>query len=787
MKRLLTIVLPALLALPASAAWTYVESPGRQNNCPYSGIISDGNWQIRVYRPDAASDDFWLGCGGAGSGARVEGSGVLDLSTLLADTTAAGTPVRAVNVAAYFFKGAQGNLKGLVLPNTVTNVGNVAFEQCNANEFTSLDLRNTQIRSIRGFAFAWCQSLKEVWLPETLEYVGMCAIRTQPGPLYHFAGDVPYLEPPSTDGHGSSFTPYISKTEYQNVFNGDNSSRWAFLVNAEKYPNWTRIAKADYYSPVTTNAFPSGENNWIPQAVRYTSNPDYAAPFGNTWFSRPTQSLANGRSYLIQEGTWSGAPVAKPFFGEPVVEAKRNAITNTIPLTLGTSTSAEVTYTFAGVSRTLTATCDTNLVFGVDGLADSTTFSWSISATGSSGWDRLEGTATTLTPDVVLGEPSYEISRDGKVATVFIPVTSLLSESALLEFVLDNRVVFATNATAVGTYSYTDANLTLGRTYAFTIYGTAGADEDSKSISFVAERYKWTYVPDAGTKNGKPYTGTISDKNWTIYVYQPDPGSDAFWLGCGGSGTGSRVAGSGELDLTPVLDDTTEDGTPVRLVRVARYAFQNAADSSLGPVDSLVLPNTCTNIGQMAFENSGVQDVDLSQSIVKSVEACAFAWTGVTNVVFPKVLDFIGGLAFRNCGEKAVFHFAGKPPTLELLASNPGTQYAAYVQFNCYQNIWRSGADKQCALCVDYKMFPEWAELGAPWTTTYYVPVVKTNAFPSAETSWIPEAVRYTANPDYKAPFGTTNFGRSYDTSEKGRSYLIYEKHGDPCTMLLLR
>ena len=84
-------------AVPSRGAWIYTESPGKQNNCPYSGIISDGNWQIRVYRPNANSDDFWLGCGGAGTGARVAGSGVLDLSTLLADTTADGTPVRAAS------------------------------------------------------------------------------------------------------------------------------------------------------------------------------------------------------------------------------------------------------------------------------------------------------------------------------------------------------------------------------------------------------------------------------------------------------------------------------------------------------------------------------------------------------------------------------------------------------------------------------------------------------------------------------------------------------------------
>ncbi|MBQ6102713.1 MAG: leucine-rich repeat protein [Kiritimatiellae bacterium] len=774
MKRILPLLLA--LALPASATWTYTDSPGTQNKQPYSGIISDGNWQIRVYRPDANSDDFWLGCGGAGSQGYVAGSGTLDLSTLESDTASVGQRVRIVNVSPYAVNRKAGILTGLVLPNTVTNVGNVAFEE---SRITSLDLRNTQIRTIHPFAFAWNQYLAEVWLPETLEWLGKCAFRTLPEKVtIHFAGDVPFLQPPSGNSYGSGFNAYVSQFEYQNVFYGKSNSQWAFCVNAQKYPNWTRIGKAAYYD--AENPFPSGEANWVPAAARGIAG--YTAPFGNTWFSRTSDTSDNGRSYLVQEGTWNGSPVARPFFGEPVVDAKRTAITNTIPLYVGSSPSVTVTYTFDGATATLTATSDTNLVFGVDGLADSTSFAWSISATGAAGWDRVEGTATTLTPDVVLGEPSYTITKDGKDAVVTVPVTSLLVESALLEFVLDGQVVFTTNATAVGDYSLPMFDLVQGKTYAFTIRGTVGADEDSKTISFVAERYKWTYTPDAGTKNGKPYTGTISDKNWTIYVYRPDPDTDDFWLGCGGSGTGSRVAGSGELDLTQVLDDTTEAGTPVRLVRVARYAFQNQT------VDSLILPNTCTNIGQMAFENSGVQDVDLSRSMVRSVEACAFAWTGVTNVVFPKTLDFIGGLAFRNCGEKAVFHFAGKPPALELLTSNPGTQYGPYVQFDCYQNIWRSGENKQCALCVDYKMFPEWTELGQPWDTTYYLPVAIDAAFPSAEASWIPEAVRYTVNPDYKEPFGTTDFGRSFDKSKNGRSYLIYEKHaGAPTAIFLLQ
>ena len=182
-----------------------------------------------------------------------------------------------------------------------------------------------------------------------------------------------------------------------------------------------------------------------------------------------------------------------------------------------------------------------------------------------------------------------------------------------------------------------------------------------------------------------------------------------------------------------------------------------------------------------------MKKVDLSQTAVKSIEAFAFSWTGVSEVWLPKTLKSIGGFAFRNCGEKAVFHFAGPPPELELLTSNVGSQYGPYIKFGTYQNIWNSGDNKQHALCVDNKMFPEWEKLGEPWTTTYYKPVVIGADFPAGEASWIPEPVRYTVSPEYKAPFGTTNYGRATDTSANGRTYLIYEKHGDACTVLLLR
>ena len=211
----------------------------------------------------------------------------------------------------------------------------------------------------------------------------------------HFAGDVPWLAPPSDPNAGSNYSAYVNHTEYQNVFQGGANKQWAFCVNAEKYPNWTRIPKASYYD--AENPFPSGEANWPPSQARAIAG--YTAPFGNTWFSRTSDTSANGRSYLVQEGSWSGATVARPMFGEPVVDARRNAITNTIPLYVGSSPSVTVAYTFGNETRTLTATADTNLVFGVDGLPDSTAYAWTLSVSGASGWDRSMVTAMYFAAD----------------------------------------------------------------------------------------------------------------------------------------------------------------------------------------------------------------------------------------------------------------------------------------------------------------------------------------------------------------------------------------------------
>ena len=781
MKKLtaITTILLLLTQISAQAAWTYVENEGNKTvngqTYPYTGTISDGNWEIYVYRPVEGSDEFYLGTGGSGSGARIAGSGSLDLSTLYADTLAAGTPVKIVNVAKSAFYNIGGNLTELYLPNTVTNIGRAAFEDC--NKIQKIDLSNTKIRSIHGFAFSWAQNCSEIWLPETLEYIGACAFRTMPNSgVVHFLGDVPRLERTSeTNIYGTQFWSYVSQGHFQNVFCGSNGKQWAFCVNAEKYPNWKNLRLTSLYNE--ENPFPTGENNWIPQKVRYTTNSAYQPPFANTMWTRTTDTDKNGRIYLIQEGTSDGVQKVRPMIGDVTVVEKRYSIEHTVPVFVGAiSSPVTVTYTLGDMVTTRQISEDTVLVFSNENLPESTTYDYTIVVEGTNGYDTWDGTVNTVTPDIVLGDFSYELTKDGKAVTFTAVVDVLLTETGTLSLTMNSDEVVNLTIDKTGTYTFVQS-LQLGTDYTCTLVGAAGVDTESKSVEFFAERYKWVYTPGAGKNNSQPYTGTITDKNWVLYVYQPDENSNDFYLGCGGRGAGAIKTGSGILDLTQLLDDTTLDGYAVNVVNVANYAFRNAN------IESITLPNNVTNIGVGAFSGVKHKKVDFTNTKLQSIEKWAFEWNQQLNEVWlPKTLKRLGACAFIVLPNNGVAHFMGDVPVLETTSTTDGTNYAPYVGGNMdkYRNF-DPGENNRWVFCVDNKLYPAWNNVA---DTTHYT---DENPFPTSENDWIPQSVRYTVNSNYKAPFAKTLFGREGDTAKNSRTYLVYEKHGELATILFIR
>ena len=63
------------------------------------------------------------------------------------------------------------------IPNSVTSIGQGAFQGCNG--LTSVDIPNS-VTTIGGSAFAYCSKLESVNLPENLAYLGKNAFEDTP-------------------------------------------------------------------------------------------------------------------------------------------------------------------------------------------------------------------------------------------------------------------------------------------------------------------------------------------------------------------------------------------------------------------------------------------------------------------------------------------------------------------------------------------------------------------------------------------------------------------------------
>jgi hypothetical protein len=149
----------ALLALPASAKWT-VTTEGAPSGC--SHLISDGNWEIGVYR---YSDDNWsLGksIGQNGSG-YVAGSGDLDLTGLAADC---GVVLKCSNNGALE---KNNNITSVRFPDSLESTAGNTFKEC--KNLTNM-VFGTGFKTVGGEMFRSCSALKTVMFPPGLETIG---------------------------------------------------------------------------------------------------------------------------------------------------------------------------------------------------------------------------------------------------------------------------------------------------------------------------------------------------------------------------------------------------------------------------------------------------------------------------------------------------------------------------------------------------------------------------------------------------------------------------------------
>lgn len=791
--RKLTLPLLALfaLALPASAAWTYVADAGAwngQNDKKYSGYVTDGaTWSIFVL--DLGDGNWQLGAGtwgvDGGNGGSCQagttktstgiGSGALDVRDITTDT---GMTFSKIGPRCFYKHSA---ITAITIPDTVTEIGNAAFVQCanlvtitlengcpnlvtlgsgtgifeGSQKISELDLGNTKITTLyRNFDSS--TGFHRLVFPETLVTMKNWATAyiTDNDMVFHFKGAMP------TTIESNAIRP-------RNI---SSSRKWAFKVDVNTKGTWpirTDVPFADATLPSV-----SGETFAEADYLGYL----YLSDLGDN---------GNGEGmkiWVFKEGV--PAAVVPASMAVTATSGRTNA-TLTATVDLGTSASATVTATLNGETQTATASQNGAVSFEFYGLTLDTAYAWTATVQGAddaavSGTSH--GTVSTLPPEVTLGATSFTQPKDGLSATVSVVVATLTSASADIEFTFDGAVMETRTVTAAGTYDFAVSGLTVGSSYpySFRAVSSENADEAEVSGTLAADRYHWVYTPGAGYANGCPYTGTVSDRNWRIRVWQCDPENhpDEFWLGVGSYGTVGVEAGEGVMDLSTLYADTLAAGTPVKIVRVGGYFWYGIPSSEF---TGLVLPDTVREIGFYAFYGDrGLGSVDLSNTQITNIAARAFQDNyGCTNFFLPKTLQKVGGCAFAWGHSKRVFHFRGDMPEVTLTTSDIGTGTVGGDQ-----SFYVGNGNQQQVYCVDSVRFPRWR---TDTSTTLYEDGQGNSTFPSGEQSWIPAHVRYGTSHGYKKPFGNSTLGRAFDTSSNGRAYLVFEPAAESATLIVVK
>ena len=277
-RTLYSVALSAI-ALHAVAAWT-VTTDGAPSGCTH--VITDGNWQIGVYRN---SDDNWTlgkrsGLNGSGY---VAGSGDLDLTgvagdcgviikasnngaleriagltsiifpdsleTMYGNTVAGcasltnvvvGSGIRSIGQQAFY---NCTSLKTITLPEGcpgLTTLGQAAFRMCKVLE-TPLDFSKSVFTELPTYALVDLQKVYEIRLPATLTTLGTESLR------YHAGSRVIWFYgPPPTSVAGTALQPVTSPV-----------SSWILVAAWKHAAEWkadARVLPFEGSERVTANA-----------------------------------------------------------------------------------------------------------------------------------------------------------------------------------------------------------------------------------------------------------------------------------------------------------------------------------------------------------------------------------------------------------------------------------------------------------------------------------------------------------------------------------------------------
>lgn len=356
-------------------------------------------------------------------------------------------------------------------------------------------------------------------------------------------------------------------------------------------------------------------------------------------------------------------------------------------------------------------------------------------------WNKIDSIVVKGTINKEDFKSLYDCSRLGKLTVINlgqanvegnrIPDFALYYPDTTLDYLNIKRIILPNNIMEIGRYAFSNMRLkkinfptSLKKFSMGSFYGChwmevdpliipEGTTEIPRLCFSCCQSFRKLVLPQS-----LKTLGTSSFSNTRMEEMNLPNGLDTIEAGA--------FYGSGELKRVIIPESVTHIGgsafaridslksinIPHKITEIP-YSFLESCCYNL---DSIIIPDNITKIGLYAFQSDGaLKYIQLSRNL-RRIETDAFAATGITEIVLPETLEFLGMKAFgSSCSLEKVYCMAVIPPTTDLDKKNHYEGPFAPHDSNCTLYIPQGTGDL-------YRNSDGWSSFGN---------IVETDDFPS--------------------------------------------------------
>ena len=576
-------------------------------------------------------------------------------------------------------------LKNLPLPSTVKAIGDKAFSGCTSLENLSLP---DSLTSIGESAFYNCTSLSgNLRLPEKLNSIGDYAFHGCKFTSLTYEAENCKIATPGGSWLGADIPR-------KNAFDSGKITQVTIgpKVKVIPYGFWafklSEIVIPEHIETVESKAFEDNtylqKVTWLPKTCTTGYGPFSGCENLTTFtFSDDIEEIPNGFLANVRHlenieipGTvktigWSAfrgcTSLTNVTIPEQVTSLGSGAFMSCSNLTTVYFNATECYVNEFGVGGPFEDTAITNFIFddkvkiissyllrNCESLK-TVTIPNSVTSIGSFAFRDCTGlTSITIGNSVTsIGQQAFSGCTSLTSVTIGNSVTSIDSFAFSGCTSLTSVTNYAQTPQSIDSYTFRDVDVQNCYLY------VPGGSIDKYKSSYIWNRFIIEEI--AGDYDGKPF----SDNQLAYTIMSLDNHTASI----------TGPAGGYQLAENLVIPSTVEyNGSTYTVTEIANSAFENNKT-----ITSVVLPGTITRIGDRAFFNSMIKNINLPEGLIEIGEL-SLSWTNISSAHLPASLERLGNFAFNNTYNLQSFTVA---PTSKHFAAIDGVLFDKDVKTMC--------------------------------------------------------------------------------------------------------